>query len=107
MNSIAKLTAFLLLSGLIIGCGSASDVKPKQVQVKVVGPFDQAKALLTNYANGNAVGSESTGFGELIESAKKEDPAKGDILEKGLKEIEKSKASPKAKAKELMTKLGM
>ena len=54
------------------------------------------------------MGSEIIGFGQMVEEAKKEDAAKGEIIAKGLKEIEgmmNRQSEVPAKAKEILAKL--
>jgi hypothetical protein len=49
--------------------------------------------------------SEVTSFPDFINSAKKANPEKGDILEKGLEDLQKPGSNLKAKASALLEKL--
>jgi len=96
----------LLLSGpsvLFSGCNPATkndvmyELKPD--------PLKDAQTLVERYAAGQPVGSEMTSYASLIEQLKKVDATKGDLLEKGLSEIEKSPASAQKIAKDLREQL--
>ncbi len=92
----------------IAGCSQEGVVHERSIPVKQVSAVDQVKQLLEGYAKGTPVGSEIIGFGQMVEEAKKQDPAKGEIIASGLKEIEgmmnRQSAVP-AKAKEILAKL--
>ena len=51
------------------------------------------------------VTSEADSFPDLVAKVKEKDPAKGEILDKGLSEIKANPASAQSKAKELLKKL--
>lgn len=103
MFARAGLALLLLLSGLsVVGCGTPGE---EPIKVQQVDRLEEAKRLLQNYANGQPVTSEATSFPKLIEDVKKTDPAKGEILEKGLAEIQASPATAAATAKDLLSKL--
>lgn len=97
------------LTGLALaGCSQEGAVKERSIPVKQVSAVDKVKQLLEGYAKGQPVGSEIIGFNEMAEEAKKEDAAKGEIVAKGLKEIEGLMNRPSevpAKAKEILAKL--
>jgi hypothetical protein len=97
------LMGLLLVGGLgVTGCGTPGE---EQIKVQQVDRLEEAKRLLQNYANGQPVTSEATSFPKLVEDVKKTDPAKGEILEKGLAEIQASPATAADKAKEVLSKL--
>lgn len=92
----------------VAGCSQEGVVKERTIPVKQVSPIDKVKQLLEGYAKGEPVGSEIIGFGQMVEEAKKEDAAKGEIIAKGLKEIEgmmNRQSEVPAKAKEILAKL--
>lgn len=101
----------VLLFGLIViavaGCGGVSSVKEQDIEVKVSNdPLHEPRMILKQYAEGQPMGSEASNFPALIESVRKTDADRADVLEKGLQEIKD--APPEArpnKAKELLTKL--
>ena len=99
----AAIVALAATVGLV-GCNQGTP-KVETYDVPEADPVAEAKSILTNYANGMPVTSEVTGFPDLIARVKEKDPAKGEILEKGLKEIEANPASARAKANELLPKL--
>jgi len=94
---------FALALGLLAGCGQGG--RPREVITGVEDPLAEAKATLTNYVNGQPIASEAESFPDLVRRVKEKDPAKGEILEKGLEDLMKVKTSPAAKAKELLKKL--
>ena len=96
---------FAGLALVTLGCGR--QVKEEQIEVKPSNdPLFQARAVLQRYADGQPMGSEVTSFPHMIEDVRKADPARADILEKGLAEIQKaSPATRAAKAKALLKKL--
>lgn len=100
---LPALLAFILPS--LTGCGDSGRRPVQNIEVKEADPINEAKALLTNYVNGQPVTSEAESFPDLIKRVKEKDPAKGAILEKGLADIMKVKAAPAGKAKELLKKL--
>ena len=86
--------------------GESSGTPPVQTyQVPAPDPIARAKTILTNYANGMPVTSEADSFPDLVAKVKEKDPAKGEILDKGLSDIKAHPASAQAKAKELLNKL--
>ena len=100
--------SFVIALGLAahaIGCGSP--VEERQIEVKTAtDPMLLPKSVLQQYAAGQPLGSEVTSFPGMVEEVRKADPAKADILEKGLQEIEQaSPAGRPAKAKSLLQKL--
>lgn len=62
--------------------------------------------ILQRYAEGQALGSEVTSFPKLVEDVRAVDPARADILEKGLQEVQQSDSSAlPGKAKKLLEQI--
>jgi hypothetical protein len=91
--------------GGLAGCAPSSTPKVETFEAPAVDPLVEAKAILTNYANGMPVTSEAESFPDLIARVKEKDAAKGAALEKGLGEIKANPASAQAKATELLKQL--
>jgi hypothetical protein len=92
----------MAVAGAAVGCGH----KEEPIEIKTDG-VTQAKQLLQAYAKGQRLGSESTSYEYHVKQVREVDPAKADILEKGLAEIAKTSGpATAAKAKELLKKLG-
>ena len=104
LRGLPVVMVLLLLAAACGGCSQPTRTE-KTFQVEVLGPLDQAKQLLRQYADGAPPGSEVTTYPQLIEGAKKADLQKGEILEKGLEDIQKSPAGRAAKAKALLGQL--
>jgi hypothetical protein len=51
------------------------------------------------------VTSEAEGFPQLVERVRQKDPAKAELLDKGLTQIKQNPATAQSKAKELLPKL--
>jgi hypothetical protein len=88
----------------LLGCNQGTP----QVETYEAPPSDplaEAKTILTNYANGMPVTSEAESFPDLAQRVKEKDPAKGELLEKGLQAIKANPASAKSKATELLKQL--
>ncbi len=102
LGVVAGLIGIVLLSG----CGSGTP-KEEVIHIKPAGdPVAPACAVLQRYADGQPLASEVTSFPGLVEDLRKADPAKAEILEKGLADIQKlSPGACAAKARELLTKL--
>lgn len=78
----------------------------KDIEVKARDPLAEAHTILERYAKGQPMGSEAQSFPKLVEDVKAKDAQKGEILEKGLDELQKAPpAARKAKAQELLKKL--
>jgi len=92
-------------AALLAGCGPPGTVNEEAIQTKAPDPIAEARATLTNYANGMPVTSEASSFPQLVERVRAVDPGKADILDKGLKDIMANKRNPAPKAKELLKKL--
>ncbi|MCR4410794.1 MAG: hypothetical protein NUV77_00040 [Thermoguttaceae bacterium] len=105
MSRMFSLVAGLALAVTVFGC--AETVKEKKVQIKTpTDPLVPAVTILEQYANGQPMGSEATSFPNLVEELRKADPAKADILQKGLDDLQKSPESARAgKAKALLEQL--
>ncbi|MBW8883395.1 MAG: hypothetical protein JF612_01175 [Planctomycetia bacterium] len=95
---------FVSISWIAAGCSSGTP-KVEVVQAPAPDPIARVKTMLTNYANGMPVTSEADSFADLATQVKQKDPAKGEIVEKGLAEIKANPGSAKAKANELLKKL--
>jgi hypothetical protein len=93
------------LAAGLTGCSQAT-VKPKMIEIKV-DPMVQVRNTLENYAKGQALSSEVTGFEQMVANVKSVSAEKAAILEKGLAEIQKPGADVKAKAKALLAELGL
>jgi hypothetical protein len=103
---MSKLFAVITLVCLVsvIGCGDK--IQPRDIEIKPpASALEPVLAQLELYAKGQALGSEVTAFPDMITAVKQENPAKGDIVEKGLNDIAKSKGDVSKKAKDLLAKL--
>ena len=102
-----QLLAAALVAAAMFGVGCAQSGTPEieTYQVTVVDPINEAKAILTNYANGMPVTSEADSYPDLIKRVKEKDAAKGDILEKGLMGIKANPATARPVAIELLKQL--
>jgi hypothetical protein len=100
----AVLAPMLIMGIGFLGCNSGTP-KVEVVKPPAPDPIARVKAMLTNYANGMPVTSEADSFGDLAAQVKQKDPAKGEIVEKGLGEIKANPGSAKSKATELLKKL--
>jgi hypothetical protein len=89
---------------LFAGCDTGAP-KVERVEAPEADPLAEARTILNNYASGMPVTSEAESFPDLIARAKAKDPAKGELLEKGLMEIKNNPAVAKSKAAELLPKL--
>jgi len=99
------LAAILLAFPAFVGCNQSGTPKVETVKAPEPDPLAEAKTILTNYANGMPVTSEAESFPDLAARVKAKDPAKGEILEKGLSEIKAKPSIAQSKAKELLGKL--
>src|SRR5438132_1704483 len=90
---------------LLLGCGQR--VKEEQIEVKPSNdPLSRPRAVLQQYANGQPMGSEVTSFPHMVEEVRKTDPARADILEKGLADLQKAPPGARAgKAKDLLSRI--
>ena len=68
-------------------------------------PLAGVRTILEGYVKGVPMRSEVTSFPDFINSAKKANPEKGELLEKGLQELQKPGTNLKAKASALLEKL--
>jgi hypothetical protein len=95
----------LLFAVITLGCGSS--VREETIEVKAANdPLHAPRSILQRYADGQALGSEVESFPKLVEDVQQVDPARAQILEKGLKDIRKAApASRPSLAKALLTKL--
>ena len=102
---LVRRLVFMMVAAAAIGCGSP--VKEEVIEIKTASdPLSLPKSVLQNYAGGQSLGSEVTSFPKMVEDLRKADPAKADILEKGLQELQQ--AAPEARAglaKSLLEKL--
>jgi len=92
--------------GLVTGAGCTPRAEgEREIEVKEVDQLAEARTILQRYANGQPMSSEAMSFPKLVEDVKAKDAKKGEILEKGLDELQKAPASARqAKAKELLKK---
>lgn len=90
----------------IVGCGHGG-VKEEKIQVKSTNdPLHVPKSILQRYADGQPFGSEVSSFPAMVETVRKVDKERAEILEKGLEDLQKSSEGERpAKAKELLAKL--
>jgi len=86
----------------ILGC---SESKNETIKIKVEDPLAGVRTILEGYVKGEPMRSEVTSFPDFINSAKKANPEKGELLEKGLEELQKPGTNLKAKASALLEKL--
>lgn len=98
------LTAAVALA-MAVGAGCGPAMKTEDITVTPIDPMAQVKSTLTNYANGQPLGSEVTSFPGMVETVKKIDAEKGAALEKGFADMQKPKANVRAIAKTLLAKL--
>jgi len=107
MYRLGCLMVGVVVAATLLGCGTS--VKQEQIQIKAPNadnPLADATSLLERYAGGQPLTSEATSFPAMVERVRKEDPAKADILEAGLSELQKaSPAARPAKAKAILAKL--
>ena len=98
------LVALVLLAGTV-GCHSS--VREEQIQVKESNdPLFEPRSILKRYSEGQPMGSEASSFDKMVKDVRQVDPARADILEKGLADIQKASPGARAnKAKELLQKL--
>ncbi len=99
----------MILAGLALavtaaGCGG---VREEAIQVNAANdPLHEPRSILARYAAGQALGSEVTAFPHLVAQVRKTDPARADVLEKGLADIQKAAPAARAtKAREVLQKL--
>ena len=104
MKRIALAASALALAA---GCGDGGKVQPADVEIKIQQtPLQQAQAVLNRYAAGTALGSEVTTFPAIVEAMKAVDAKKGEALEKGFADLQKSPpAQVAAKAKALLKRI--
>lgn len=105
MHRMALVIGLVVVGVLLAGCGSKDTPKIETFQAPQVDPLVEARTILNNYASGMPVTSEAESFPELVERVRKKDPAKADVLEKGLSEIKAHPQKAASKAKELLQKL--
>ncbi|MSR31826.1 MAG: hypothetical protein EXR99_10015 [Gemmataceae bacterium] len=94
----------LFLIALVLaapGCGGSAS---QDIEIKVADPLDGVRTLLKGYAEGQPLRSEVTSFPDLVNTVRKVDANKADMLEKGFADLQKKGANIKAKAKELLEK---
>jgi len=96
---------FLAAASFFPGCAQSGTPTVEHVKAPEPDPLQQAKNMLTNYANGMPVTSEAEEFSALAAKVKAKDAAKGDVLEKGLDDIKAHPTAAQTKAKELLKKL--
>ncbi len=104
MRMFRAMGALILAVAVLAGC-NPSGVEVRTYQIKKASGLDQAKQLLQTYANGAPLGSEVTSYPQIIEQVKKDDPQKGELLEKGFAELQQAGAGCAEKAKALLKQL--
>ena len=92
---------FLVLA--LAGC--ARGPREKVIPIPAGDPLANARSVLQRYAEGQPVASEATSFPHFVEDLRKVDPARADILEKGLNDIQADPAARVSIAKALLPKL--
>lgn len=98
----------ICLLGSLIAFSITACSKPQNetIVIKVADdPLAGVRTILEGYVEGQPMRSEVTSFPDFINSAKKANPEKGALLEKGLEELQKPNANLKSKASELLEKL--
>lgn len=101
---------YCLLAGaawMMIAAGCGGGVPEQQIEVKAANdPLHVPRSVLERYAQGQPLGSEVTSFPGMVEAVRKTDPARADILEAGLEEIQNASApARRSKARELLDQL--
>ena len=91
-----------ILAVIALTAAACSPTVKDEVLPFVPDPIGEAKALLTNYAAGQPVGSESVGFDDLVERVKQVDQEKAAELKGYLGEVSAKGVANRAKAKELL-----
>lgn len=104
---MTRLIAAAVLTATALGFMGCDSGKPKIETVQAPPPnaLNEAKAVLTNYVNGQPVASEAESFDELVQRVRAVDSAKADILEACFKSIKANRGSAKSKAQETLKKL--
>jgi hypothetical protein len=105
VHPVALVIGLVVVGALLAGCGSKDTPKIETFQAPEIDPLVEARTMLKNYASGMPVTSEAESFPELVERVRKKDPAKADVLDKGLSEIKANPKNAASKAKELLQKL--
>lgn len=105
MRFMSVLAIVFVSFGLLTGCSSG--VKEETIEVKPSNdPLAMPRTVVQRYAEGQPLGSEVTSFPSLVETLRETDPARADVLEQGLKEIQDAAPSARqSKAKSLLSKL--
>lgn len=97
-------TALLGVAILVVGCEGGRP--PRDIPVSASNdPLEPARVALRRYAEGQPVASEVTSFPHMVSEVKKVDAVRGEILEKGLEDIQKNPGQAQAKARVLLEKL--
>jgi hypothetical protein len=105
MLRFGSIVCTFALAVFLVGCSSG--VREENIEVKASNdPLNAPRSILQRYAEGQPLGSETTSFAKMVEDVRKVDPARADVLEKGLAEIQKADAGSRpALAKGLHQKL--
>jgi len=98
---------FVLVSAVALGVvGCNSPVKEEQIEIKTNDPLLLPRSVLQRYADGQTLGSEVTSFPKMVEDVRATDPARADMLEKGLEELQQSSQDElPGKAKKLLEQI--
>jgi hypothetical protein len=104
---MSRFGSLVVALGLLAGVGCTPRAPgEKDIEVKAPDPLAEAHTILKRYADGQPMGSEAASFPKLVEDVKAKDAKKGEILEKGLDELQKAPPGARqGKAKELLKKL--
>jgi hypothetical protein len=106
VKTIRLLAVALTAAVLLAGCGPDGKVKQEDITIPNDTPLKRATNLLESYAKGQPLGSEVSTYDKLVTELKAVDAQRGEILEKGLEELKKTKGpATAAKAKEILAKL--
>jgi hypothetical protein len=98
-----SLLAVPALAVVLSGCGLPRE---QSIQVKTKDPFQQPRAALQRYVEGQPMGSEATSFPKMVEDVRGVDQALAEILEKGFADLQKTPpAARPAKAQALLEQL--
>ncbi len=90
---------------LLAACGCGGGPQEKVIPIPAGDPLANARSVVQRYAEGQPVTSEVTSFPQVVADLRKVDPARADILEKGLKAIEANPSARVSIAQELLPKL--
>ena len=99
MREASQLVAAIVVLAIVV-TGCSGGVKDRELPF-TPDPVGEAKAILSGYASGQPVGSESLVFDTLVARVSAVDPAKGAALRKFFDGVAK-RGADRAKAKALL-----